>query len=105
MNTSTTWHLVNSNLQPVKVGDKFLDFRGDPCTVTGLGHPPHTPASSGRIELDGVLYYPTIVDCKWMTAPDLYEARVSALEYQGMTRSDAQGIVDAEILTEGQPPL
>lgn len=32
--------------------------------------------------------------------PPDYEARVQALEAQGLTRSDAQGVVDAEIMTE-----
>lgn len=31
--------------------------------------------------------------------PPDYEARVQALEAQGCTRSDAQGIVDAELMT------
>lgn len=31
-----------------------------------------------------------------------YEQRVNELEAQGLTRSDAQGVVDAEILKEGK---
>jgi hypothetical protein len=31
---------------------------------------------------------------------DNYELRVQMLEEQGLTRSDAQGVVDAEILSE-----
>jgi hypothetical protein len=30
----------------------------------------------------------------------LYEARVEAYELQGMTRSDAQAVVDAELMQE-----
>ncbi|HYE38137.1 hypothetical protein [Methylocaldum sp.] len=99
-NTSTNWNLVDKNFNRISVGDKLPDFRGDLCTVTGLGHPPRTPESSGRIELDGSLYYPSIVDCIWLTDEALYEAQVTALEHAGIPRSDAQGIVDATKLQQ-----
>ena len=40
--------------------------------------------------------YPVIVEIP------TYEARVARYEAEGMTRSDAQGVVDAEILQESR---
>jgi hypothetical protein len=38
--------------------------------------------------------------CRCKELEDSYEQRVQALEEEGLTRSDAQGVVDAEILKE-----
>jgi len=38
-----------------------------------------------------------------MTRPTTWEERVTQLEEQGLTRSDAQGVVDAEILEGWRP--
>lgn len=37
--------------------------------------------------------------------PKDYEERVSKLEKEGMTRSDAQGVVDAQLLQQGSKPM
>ena len=71
--TSGRWSLVTTSHTlagvavdvPVCVGDDLKDFRGDRCKVTGQGRPPHKPGSTGRIELDGREYFPSVAGCKW----------------------------------------
>jgi hypothetical protein len=65
MSKSPTWRLINANGTPVVIGQSYLDHRGDPVTVTGLGQPPHKASSTGRVELDGRLYFPTVINAKW----------------------------------------
>ena len=64
------WVLVNGLGGRVCLGDQLEDFRGDTTTVTGAGHPPHKPGSTGRIELDGREYFPSVADCKWINFKD-----------------------------------
>jgi hypothetical protein len=60
------WTLIDEHNLPVQVGQKLKDFRGDTCIVTALGTPPHKNGSTGRIVLDGMEYFPSVVDCKWI---------------------------------------
>lgn len=50
---------------PVMVGEKLTDFRGDPGTITS-GTAPRSPASSGRVMVDGMSLYPSVFNCKWV---------------------------------------
>ena len=60
------WSLTTTPLEDaVYVGDELVNSRGDLCKVTGKGRPPHKFSSTGRIELDGRLYFPSVVGCKW----------------------------------------
>ena len=64
------WVLVNNIGGRVCIGDRLQDFRGDECIVTGLGNPPHKSGSTGRIELDGREYYPSVAGCEWVNFID-----------------------------------
>ena len=57
--------IYTATRQPVQVGDKVRDFRGDEHTVTGMGYPPRHSGSSGRIELDGFQYFPSVAGAEW----------------------------------------
>ena len=72
--TDGRWSLVTTSRTlagvsvqvPVSVGDELADFRGDRCEVTGQGCPPHKPGSTGRIELNGREYFPSVAGCEWL---------------------------------------
>ena len=58
--------LINAEGGRVCIGDRLQDFRGNDCIVTGLGNPPHKAGSTGRIELDGCEYFPSVAGCEWV---------------------------------------
>jgi hypothetical protein len=60
-----SWRLINASGAPVAIGQLYLDHHGEPMTVTGLGQPPHKESSTGRVELNGRLYFPTVINAKW----------------------------------------
>jgi hypothetical protein len=57
-------HLGTKDGKPVNEGAEVRDFRGAWGVVTG-GVPPHKDGSTGKIEVDGALYYPTVYGCRW----------------------------------------
>lgn len=72
---------------------------------------PHKPASEGKVSLIPATnpnaqareLYVSTIGAEWIEREDRapaddYEARVRAYEAEGMSRSDAQGVVDAEDL-------
>lgn len=61
------WILIDSvNQKMLRLDQSLKDFRGATVRVTGKGHPPKTPNSTGRVELDGCLYYPSTVCAEWV---------------------------------------
>lgn len=51
--------------EPVQVyiGDRLLDFRGEPATVTDGVAP--SGVSTGRVCTDVGTYYPSVFNCEW----------------------------------------
>ena len=60
------WTLLDEDGDEVKIGDCHKVHNGGVMTVTGLGIPPHKPSSTGKVELDGRLYFPTVINAKWV---------------------------------------
>jgi hypothetical protein len=61
------WELVNRAGEPVEEGQEVRSHRGAWGVVTG-GIPPRHGGSTGRIEVDGVLFYPSVYGCRWERA-------------------------------------
>ena len=64
------WALINVMGGQVCIGDKMQDFRGDDVVITGMGNPPHKQGSTGRVELDGREYFPSVAGCEWVNFAD-----------------------------------
>ena len=80
--TINGWTLVNEQGDTVEIGDVLADFRGDKLQVTGQGCPPHKSGSTGRIELEGREYFPSVVGCKWARSSDVMLYKVTqAVDY------------------------
>jgi len=61
------WILIDEVSQRMlRIGQHVLDFRGERHRVTGKGQPPQKPSSTGKVELDGVLYYHSIIGAQWV---------------------------------------
>jgi hypothetical protein len=60
------WILIDEASQRMlRVGDVVTTFRGEKRAVTGA-QPPHKAGSTGKVELDGFLLYPTVVGARWV---------------------------------------
>ena len=60
------WILIDEATQRMlRVGDVVTTFRGEKVTVTGA-QPPHKASSTGKVELGGFLYGPTVVGARWV---------------------------------------
>jgi len=57
--------IYENTLEPVRVGDFCLDFRGNPHTVTGMEEPRHA-GSTGRVYTDVGSYFPGVINAKWV---------------------------------------
>lgn len=58
------WQLVNRAGRPVEEGQEIASSRGAWGVVTG-GIPPRHEGSTGRVEVDGYLFYPSVYGCRW----------------------------------------
>jgi hypothetical protein len=65
------WALVHQvSGTPVCVGETLSSGRGDRYTITG-GRPPHKPASTGRVWVEGGgEYFPSVFDLEWRESPE-----------------------------------
>ncbi len=61
----------------VEIGHAVVDFRNEPGTVTGWQEPKHA-GSSGRIEVGGWEFYPSVFNCKWIEQEDVPFVALSA---------------------------
>lgn len=61
------WKLVDdkTGIIPAVVGQTYKDFRGEPRKLLG-GTPPTHPASTGRVETDAGIFFPSVIDLKWV---------------------------------------
>ena len=62
-----SWLLIDEVTQhSVAKGDVVSSFRGERATIVG-GSAPHTPNSTGRVEVDtGRTFYPSVFGLKWI---------------------------------------
>jgi hypothetical protein len=67
------WKLLDEDGDEISIGDWYMVPNGDVMTITGLGIPPHKPSSTGRVELDGRLYFPTVINAKWIEHEDCHK--------------------------------
>lgn len=58
----------------IRVGDHVRNFRGELAIVEGW-QKPTSPASTGRIYVDGGRgYYPSVFNCEWVEREDREES-------------------------------
>lgn len=64
--THGDWTLERMDGTPVCIGEMLETHRGDRYTITG-GRPPHKPASTGRVWVEGGgEYFPSVFDLTWV---------------------------------------
>lgn len=64
--THGNWTLERLDGTPVCIGETLSTGGGDRYIITG-GRPPHKPASTGRVWVEGGgEYFPTVFDLRWM---------------------------------------
>lgn len=62
--------IYSKTKKEVQVGDRVPNFRGELVEVTGFGYPPQHSSTSGRVELDGRLYFPGVIGAEWVSEDD-----------------------------------
>ncbi len=53
----------------VQIGDAVTSFRGEAATVSYVSKP-HSPASTGRVGVDGGEFFPSVFDLEWVDRED-----------------------------------
>ena len=61
--------LVDEQKRDAKIGDRYLDFRGEVHTLKGITKP-HKPSSTGRVQTSRGEYYPSVIGLTWIERED-----------------------------------
>lgn len=68
MLTISNWQLVTKEGEPVSVGSRVTDFRGEQAILQG-GRPPQKPSSEGHVWTDKASFcYASVYGLKWVKA-------------------------------------